>query len=427
MYKYLVAFVLLAPLIGIYVVEGGEYAGSIGVDGYPNGATLAFSCYVLGIVLVAYMSAGRKRRFASVALSVEQNVIAGFEFRNFAANLLVFNLAFLIVFLLGFGAINVWLGSIQKGEFRANLGQFGAFPNLMTKFITPALLAYAATLYRHTSRKGTTRLWWWANVLVASAIGASWGFKASAMTILLPALLVLNWRVRLRTLFMLALAFIGGLIVFFNIFDAGVLTDSGVGVFLLSRITVLQGDVSWHIWGLYTGGEAFPNYWPTLLAAFGDTTLGLVAGLSHADPYQWMLYHYDFMLNYLAGQPLDWSESGNSLTGTPFSEGLVAGGLPGLILFTVIAGYLVGITYRVLDNALHTSRDVRAAMLSTYFCFNIFTWLNGGAIVQLFHISILVSIGATYAVVGAVRRFRVLQVPAAIRRMRVPHGQLVSE
>jgi len=416
MYKYLVAYVLLTPLLGIWFVEHGEYAGSIGVDGYPNGAFFAFGAYVLGTVLVALVVGRRRHVHTMPAGPVTHEAVAGYLFRNFAASLLVFNLAFLILFLLGFGAINVWLGAIQKGEFRANLGQFGALPNLMTKFVTPALVAYATVLYSKTSRKGITRLWWYANLLVAFIIGASWGYKASAMTILLPALLVLNWRVRLRTLFAIGLVFMGTLILFFNIFDAGVLTDSDVEVFLFRRVTVLTGDVSWYIWDQFRQGETFPDYWQTLLAAFGDTTLTAL-GLNRTDPYQWMLYHYDWMINYLAGQPFDWTESGNSLTGTPFSEGIVAGGLAGLALFTVLAGVLVGGTYRILDRALRTGRDAQAAMIATYFCFGIFTWLNGGAIVQLFHISLLVSVTITYAVLSFVRRFRVLRIPAAVRRM----------
>lgn len=46
-----------------------------------------------------------------------------------------------------------------------------------------------------------------------------------------------------------------------------------------------------------------------------------------------------------------------------------------------------------------------AALLSTYFCFHIFAWLNGGAITQLFHISVLANVLFAYALIK-VMQFR---------------------
>ena len=64
MYKYLVAYVLLTPLLGIWFVEHGEYAGSIGVDGYPNGTIYAFGAYALGTLLVASLFVGQAKAVA---------------------------------------------------------------------------------------------------------------------------------------------------------------------------------------------------------------------------------------------------------------------------------------------------------------------------------------------------------------------------
>jgi hypothetical protein len=403
MYKYLVAFVFLTPLIGIWLVERGEYAPSVSLDGFPNGAAVAYAAYALFAAAIGTVVAVTRRRATSV---IAMPAGASGRFRRFATSLLLFNTVFLVLFLFGFGAIDVWLLQVGKGEFRVSLGAFGAIPNLMSKFVVPALLAYAALLYSRTTRKGGLRWLWVANFLVAFVIGASWGFKSTGIFSVLPAILLLYWRVRPAALLGLAAGFAGCLIVFFWIFDAVTEAGTDVQAFLLRRITVLQGDTAWYIWQLHTTGENFPNYWPTLLAAFGDKLLA-VLGLSRADSFEWMQYHYDWMLSYVAGTSLDVIAGGHSLTGTPFAEGLIAGGVAGVAIFTLVSGLLIGGMYRFLDRSLRRGRDVAAALGATYFCSFVIPWLNGGAIVQLFHISLLIGLASTLMVLNVMRRLRV--------------------
>lgn len=407
MYKYLVAFALITPLIGIWMVERGEFAGSVGLEGSPNGATIAFASYAIAVTLIAWISSGRRSRPAAVALSAAG---ANTLFRRFSTNLVLFNGAFLVIFLFGFGAIGVWLGGVSKGEFRVSLGWFGAIPNLMSKFIVPALVAYAAMLYTRSSQTFEMKARLTVVFLLAFVIGASWGFKSTAISALLPALLLLNWRVRPVALILLGAIFVGTLVLFFQIFDSRAAVGVDMQTYLLRRITVLQGDVAWYIWGMYQAGETFPSYWQTWMAFVGGKLLG-VLGVSRTDNYEWMLYHYDWMINYLADVPLETTEGGHSIVATPFAEGLIAGGIGGLALFTVITGVLVGKMYRLVDRALHAGRDVSAALAATYFCYHLWPWLISGAIVQLFHISILISLAATLAAITVMRRFSLQLLP----------------
>lgn len=407
MYKYLVAVVLLTPLIGIWLVEGGEFAASFGVAGYENGASTAFAAYALTVAIVAWLSAGRPR--AELLLPARRRQ-ADANLQVFGSNLLIVSAVFLAVFLFGFGAIKVWTGAVGKGEFRVGLGPLGAVPNLMTKFVLPALLAYAAALYRKSSRSSGLRRLLGANFALVFMIGASWGFKSTAFLMLMPALLIIYWRIRVATLIKLALAFLVSLTAFFFLFDAGIEESADAQSFLFRRITVLQGDVSWFMWDQYQSGEVFPNYWPTLLAAFGDKFLGL-AGLAREDFYTWTLYHYDLMITYLAGAPLDQIEEGHSITATPFSEGLVAGGMTGVAFFAVFAGLLVGRLHHYIQRSLSRGHDARAAIASTYFCLVVFAWLNGGAVVQLFHISVWFSLAATVLAFKLMRRLEIARTP----------------
>lgn len=400
MYKYLVGVVLLLPLLGILLVESGEFAVSVGLVGYENGASLAFGAYVLAVAGVAWTTRGKARSDHFVHASGSRDDA---RLRVYGNNLLIVCAVFLFIFLFGFGAIGVWSGDVEKGEFRVGLGPLGAVPNLMTKFILPALLAYAAALYRKSSKSPRLRRLLGANMALIFVIGASWGFKTTAFFVLLPALLIIYWRVDIGTLIKLGAAFLLSLTMFFFLFDADVEDSADVLGFLFRRITVLQGDVAWFIWDLYQLGETFPDYGPTLLAAFGDKFLGF-AGLSRDDFYTWTLYHYDLMITHLAGSPLEQIEEGHSITATPFSEGLVAGGIIGVAFFALLAGLLIGRLHAFIQRALQRGHDASAAIAATYFCSQVFPWLNGGAVVQLFHVSVWFSLAATAVAFQLMRR-----------------------
>jgi hypothetical protein len=411
-YKYLIAVALIGPLIGMWMVENGEYAGSVGVPGYGNGASIAYAIYAIAVAAIAWLYAVNRGR--RVAVEVVPNRSTNALFRGFSSKLLLLEIAFLIVFLFGFGAINTWLGTVNKSELRTGLGVFGAIPSSMSKFIVPALVAYATMLYRRTSKTLLLKVLLAANFVVAFLIGASWGFKNTAISAVLPALLLLYWRVRPLQLITLAAVFVATLVVFFWIFDADPRVAVDVQTFLLTRFTVLQGDLAWYIWGMHTSGAVFPSYWPTLLAALGDKTLSIL-GVPRADWYEWMLFHYDWMITYLGGVPLDQIAGGHSLVATPFAEGLIAGGLGGVAIFAVLAGVLTGWMFTFLDRSLRQGRDLAAVLAATYFCYYLLPWLIAGAIVQLFHISLLVSFGSTVAILALMRRRWII-------RARAPAG-----
>jgi len=393
MFKYLIMFVLSTPLIGIWLVESGELSLSIGVQGEENGATVAFSIYILVMLAVAFGTAAltRERRVAAPAAGGEP---AERAFKHFSVRFMVLNCVFLFTMLFVFGGINVWLGTVEKGLFRATLGPLGALPYLMTKFAVPALFAYSTMLWMRTTRSRRATAMWLGNAFIVFLAGSTWGFKTTGLFMLLPGLLILNWRLPAHKLLLFAGLFIGSLVLFSYMFDAALMENFEVFAFLGGRLTILQGDVSWYVWGLKESGAPLPNYWPTLLAAVGDTILG--AFISKGNPTEWLGYHYDWMLTHLTGSPLEAVVNGHSVTGTPFAEGVIAGGMWGVLFFAVVAGLLVGWFYKAIENSIKLGRSRSAAMLSTYFCFHIFSWLNGGGITQLFHISVLANILVAY-------------------------------
>jgi hypothetical protein len=397
MYKYLIVFFLGAPLLGIVFMEGGEYGWSIGLEGHPNGASVAYVGYALIFVLFAFL--GGMRWKSQAVFPDTQTGKLEVQYGPYIAGVLLVECVLLVILLFVFDGFRVWTGEIEKGVFRSNLGTFGSFVFMSTKFLIPGLLAYGACLYLQVDRKGTNRLFWWAACGVAFVCGSTWGFKSTSMFMLFPSFLIIFWHITPRQVVLMGLAVVVSLVGFSFWFDAGSISDANVFESLWFRSTVLQGDVSWFVWEQFVRGETFPTYGWTLLTFVGDNIFTAVTGIDRSQTILWSEYHYDYMLNFLAGRPLYESSEGGSIIGTIFSEGLIAGGIPGLIFFAALGGLLVGWIFRELSRGIAEGRIVRVALLSTYFCWVVLPWINGGGIVQLFHVAIIAGMAAIYVAI----------------------------
>ncbi len=393
MFKYIVAFALFSPLFGIYFIEGGSYAYSVGKDGYPNGAFNAFSFFITIILLfaftVVYFTRGSRSKNLKNYLiensNLEESMLQA-KYTSFSSKLIIIHLVLLLIMLFGFGGIKVWMGIMDKGQFRIALGPFGSFAYIMMKIASPSLFAFSTLQYKKVKHNFFNNSLWRINLVLILILGSVWGFKSTGISMLLPSIIILFWKISFKNVLKLSVGFFGLLLLFFYFFDSDGVFGMDAVIFIFDRLTTFQGDVSWHIWGLYSNGEQFPNYFPTLYSALGDSTLKIF-GVVRENLFMWMNYHYDWMLIYLAGLPLDAIDKGHNIVGTPFSEGLVAGGFSGMVVFAGIAGTLIGVSYNALANFIYKKQQTYAAIFSAYFCFYIFPWLSGGSITQLFHIS----------------------------------------
>lgn len=171
---------------------GGAYGVSIGQVGYDNGSLWAFFIYSLVAILFFFLL--KKKELEPLVSSV----VLPMRFQRYCFRALFLMLLLVGIMLFGFDAHRVWSGEVGKGEFRASLGSFGFFAYLTTKFIAPLSLAYAAFLYRLSARRFTEKSILATLLVMGFVLGATWGFKATGITIVLPAMLILLWSSGLR-------------------------------------------------------------------------------------------------------------------------------------------------------------------------------------------------------------------------------------
>jgi len=406
MFKYLLYFLFVTELTGVILMENGAYSASCGSFGYKNGASFAF-CGYIALALIAFFFAIKTKLFS---FPLKYRNINSANFQGLAIVIFIINLFFLIVILVGYGGIDVLTLKIGKGEFRSTMGflgsiGFGSVGYMIIKGFAPALLAYLSFVYIKSKETLKNKFLLFINFAIIFFIGAMCGSKAASIFMLLPALIIIYWKVSLKKLFALGMLFLIVLVAFAAIYDekpidfrnlelSSFLAPSQNAIsWVIYRATVLQGDVSWKIWDMYVNNEELFSYASTLLSAGGNKLLGLL-GISSEDNFEeFAKYQYSTMLTHVVGYPLDELQSGRTnVTGTIFSEGVIAGGLAGVFIFSIIAGLLAGLNYKVIKYALKNNNAIVASLASTYFCFGIFSWLNSGGITGLFHIAIIIQL-----------------------------------
>jgi hypothetical protein len=402
MHTIIVLASVLLPLIGVMQMENGAFGNSIGMYGYPNGVSVVYAIYA-AVLLGAYFTLR-----AGTAVAPAVPVRSESYFRVYATLLSFLLVLFLLISLFGFGGWAVWLGQVGKGEFRANLGRFGAAAYLLINSVIPLLMAYAAVLYRGTTAGWRDRGGLAVLLSLTLLIGSTWGFKATGITMLFPVILVLFWNAGIVRVFWVcsAIAFI--ITAFFYLFDSK--TDEAASglTFLLTRLTTLQGDVSWLLWNQYTEGTTFPSYLQTMFAFVGGRVFSIMSGITREMPDLWVDYHFDILVGQLVGLPLSVVNEGHSIVGTPFSDGLVLGGVPGVMGMALFAGLLCGMLCTLIEYSLRLGYCKGAALLVTYFGIFVLTFLRNGAAVQLIHIATVVGLLIALALCLALDRLALL-------------------
>lgn len=411
MFKYLIGFVLFSPLIGIYLMEQGAYGLDIGMSGYNNGAFNAYFLYV-ALVIISFLI------FKNInILRIQPNL--GVSTKPVISPYIVFavvNFIFLLIMLFGFGGINVLFGTVGKGEFRTNLGFLGALPFYITRYFSPVLLAYLSFDFKKTEPNKIKTWFYSINIILIIFIGLTWGFKSTSLFMLIPAVIVYYWKVKWYKVILIALISITFLISTAVLFDQSKVSlsefsidqpspDNAIAA-IFYRITVMQGNTAWYVWDLHAQGIELPAYSPTLLAAFGDKFLNLFAGVSLNNINEFAKYHFDVLLTSLATGSFDSRIEGHNITGTAFVDGVFIGGIYGVVFISVLAGFVIGQCYNVISRAIIYNKPLIGSLTIVYFFGYVFTWLNGGGVTILFHISTVLGLAFTWLYLRYISKIR---------------------
>jgi hypothetical protein len=400
-YRFLIYIATLGPFIGVLIMDNGGYGTSINQLGHENGATSAFLLYLILFFAVVLFVTNTKRVFFNFQIKSESHYSIP-EDRNFFP-MGILCLAVMCVFtaftLFSMGGWDVLLGRVGKGHFRVSLGDFGPVGYLILKYYAPGVFAFACLKFLRSDKNRTDKILLALIACMLILLSFGWGFKSGAILALLPALILIFWTSSLLYAIVFGIFSLLLLIFTYWLFDSTNIDFefSRALIFMFERLTVMQGDVPWKIWDLYSSDFAFPDYKNTLLPVLGDRVFSAFTGITIEQPYEWIMAHFGLMLTYLTGYPIAGIIAGHNITGTPFSEGLIAAGFVGMILFSLISGFAVGLVYLVLDHVIRAGSDKVAAAIACYSVMAVIAWVLGGGILSMVHISVIFGVLTTIA------------------------------
>ncbi|RNL81624.1 hypothetical protein ED312_18620 [Sinomicrobium pectinilyticum] len=400
-YLYLLAALLL-PFIGLFYIEGGA------LGGYPNNSTYPYMLYLFSFFL-GY------RVFIKRAIKVKKGEFVNtmrVPAKNFNSVRLKKRILFglfvlLFISLFAFNGIDVLMGSMSKGEFRSQMGYFGFIMAIPTKYIFPALFTRLCCVYYVNKTQGLKRLkldwFFYTCCLFVVIFGFTFGDKTMAITMLLCGLIVLFWqRTRISHVFFFGLFSLVILILTGYLFDDFLKGRSIEGVldYIEVRAFALSGESSWKVWDLYIHDRVNFDYFSTLLGVLGSGLIYFLLGISK---YSVIAYKFNFgtaVTALLYPGAIDLINSGLwNITPTAYVEGLLAGGIIGIIIFGIFGGIVFAHIYRKISKGFYTKNYAKVSIFVVYFVNAYSAWLMSGGITTLFHPVTIMGILAAYYVI----------------------------
>ncbi|UTC44448.1 hypothetical protein [Treponema sp. OMZ 857] len=409
---YYLFFLLFSPAVGILLMELGFISLEVGT-GHYNGATIVYVLSCASIWMIY-----RTKLYAKMPIRRANTVLSAGKVRNYFNIVVVFDLLVLFFCLFVLGGIKVWLGQIEKGQFRINFGVLGPFAYLLYDYIVPTNVLILTLLYIKCDKRerNKNRVVLVISYLLTMLIASTWGAKSFIITILLPALSILLYESSLRRVvkvggigfisIILAAIFFEGKNFSFSLasFSKANFTYSNSAnsslIAVLYRLSVLQGDIPWKIWDIYVtdSHNTFFDYGKTYISIIPDSILGLF-GINIHDYARYVQYHYSLQLTYLFGRtiPSNVQEIGaHNVTGTWFSEAVIAGGWYGIVLLSVFLGFLARFIRIRIDRYVRYG-NISKLVIAVLWCYSVlFPVISSGGCSAFFLISTMVKFGALY-------------------------------
>lgn len=417
MFRIILIITLITPFLGIIMMEMGAYGIDVGMYGYPNGASVAYFIYILCFFITYNFFGKDKYAFSKFSKKKKINNKVNHKLIHNRFKLgIYFLLLFLLIMLFVFGGINVVLGNIGKGEFRGSFGFFGAIPFYITKLFAPAITTFLSGQYVTYKDKVKGILSpFLLSVFLCFLIGATWGYKSTAVMLMLPVTIVIWKNISLKKFIIVSILGLSIFTAFAVFYDSREFTVDDVKTTItdfsiektfdlrnlnafsavLYRLTVVQGNSVWRIWDLYELQVPMPNYWKTFSSVFGDKVLA-IGGITRAETQDFIETHYSAATTDLIRKSAGNEKFDYNVTVTAFTDGVLIGGMPGVIFIGLLAGYFTRLIRRKILFYLFTQNFIALSLISVFFTSYFRSWLNSGGVTSLIHISLFVGIGITY-------------------------------
>jgi hypothetical protein len=391
-------FVMTLPLLGVIAMESGQDSYFVADAGGPNGASLAYAAHLLAFAIAfvwvvrSHAPAGRTR--------IPKLAVLGENLDSYSAFCVVVFAILAALMLFAYGGVDVLLLKVDKAEFRVSLGAFGAIMSIATKWLMPAM--YAALLYAIVSAGWNPwrRLMFTGSTVLLAVVGASWGFKTTILFMLLPALIVGSWVLRIRTVLLMGSVTLTMLVGFSIYFDQNADANAALEALTL-RLTALQGDLAWYTWGRISTDHAGPGYLKTFLPIFGDRVLELMTGARASQNFaDWASYYFGPSMTIWGGFPAERVANGVTNQPTLFAESLMIGGKYFFLLASASFGAMFAVIVRWIRAAIRSGSPQLSATLATFFSFTVLPWALGNGVASLVYLINVVGGLVTFAIIS---------------------------
>lgn len=390
MYWFLFGVFVGLPLAGLYTLPHTATTAS---------AALAYLAHLAVIAAAAGATyAVLRRRFPELR-DLRPPVVERDDYRRLARRTLVVQLVIFVYLLLGLGAIQVLTGQVGRGEFRSSFGGTGFVLAFVVKWFSPAILGLTALRYRFLVRPVTPdRALLVANFAVVMAAGASLGFKSSIVRLVLPGLLAVFWR-RLnltRVVAVTALSF--ALMTAAGSYFAGWSLQKAAtyNVYRATAVTMRTAKV---FWDDHRDGIGPVAYSKTLLNALGDQNVTMLTGIpAGSEQYVQFSLAQQMTLFEFPGEAEKAYSGAFNVTGTVWGEGILAFGVPGYLVFSLVAGVLAAAIYSLWTVAIGRGAHPLAATLATFYALPFLGWMNNGVLSTVVHVLTIAGAVVTFYV-----------------------------
>jgi len=394
-YRLLMLAALYIPLVGLAYLSKGAFAQGLGQGTGDNGATYAYMAYCFAFVSALILTES-SRLVRQIGSSPRRNVPG---FKATAAVAIVALASMAIFVLLAAGGINTFLQGLSAGEFRIGLGGTGAIAYLILKYYSPVVITILLLVANHHRR-----IFSW-QVILASLlhmiIAMSFGYKSAIIMAMLPPCILLLWNAHWSRIFGMGVVGFVILVVAYIFMKPPDQASLSPIEAVFYRTFALNAEVPWKVWDtLYREGKQLPPYIDTLPALLGDRIFSSMTGITRADPEQWANTHFSVFMTTLGKYDAEYViMNGHNNAANIFSEGLMAGGIIGMLAFGFMAGAFANMLCYLIENRLAAQDYGAAAVGSAYFIFAFIAWMLGGGVVEILHVAVL--FGVITAFIGA--------------------------